>query len=59
MCVCVKKKKAYIDPSAMLPNQRLMILVDQALEWQKRACLYHNPRQDIELSLFSDHICDK
>ncbi|KAI8054888.1 WD40-repeat-containing domain protein [Thamnidium elegans] len=55
----LEQVQAYIDPSAMLPNQRLMILLDQALEWQKRACLYHNPRQDIELSLFSDHICDK
>ncbi|KAI9360147.1 WD40-repeat-containing domain protein [Pilaira anomala] len=49
----------YIDPSAMLPNQRLLKLLGQSIEWQKRTCLYHNPSQDVELSLFSDHICDK
>jgi hypothetical protein len=49
----------YIDPSAMIPKQRLVTLINQSLEWQKKSCLYHNPRQDSEFSLFSDHICDK
>jgi hypothetical protein len=49
----------YIDPTAMIPKQRLVTLINQSLEWQKRSCLYHNPRQDGEFSLFSDHICDK
>lgn len=49
----------FVDPTAMIPKHRLLELVNQALEWQKRSCLYHNPRQDTEFSLFSDHICDK
>ncbi|KAI9486760.1 MAG: WD40-repeat-containing domain protein [Benjaminiella poitrasii] len=49
----------FVDPTAMIPKQRLLHLINQSLEWQKRSCLYHNPRQDIEFSLFSDHICDK
>ncbi|KAI8371809.1 WD40-repeat-containing domain protein [Blakeslea trispora] len=49
----------YIDPSAMIPKQRLLELINQSLEWQKRSCLYHNPRQETEFSLFSNHVCDK
>ncbi|KAG2213245.1 hypothetical protein INT46_002466 [Mucor plumbeus] len=49
----------FIDPAAMIPKQRLFNLINQSLEWQKRNCLYHNPRQDTQLSLYSDHYCDK
>ncbi|KAI8072196.1 WD40-repeat-containing domain protein [Gilbertella persicaria] len=49
----------HIDPAAMIPKQRLLELINQSLEWQKRSCLYHNPRQGTEFSLFSDHMCDK
>ncbi|KAI8988700.1 WD40-repeat-containing domain protein [Pilobolus umbonatus] len=49
----------YIEPSAMIPKARLMTLIDQSFQWQKKKCLYHNPRNHEEYSLFSDHICDK
>lgn len=49
----------FVDPSAMIPNQRLLSLINQSIDWQKRSCLYHNPKQDTEFSLFADHICDK
>ncbi|KAI7902312.1 WD40-repeat-containing domain protein [Cokeromyces recurvatus] len=49
----------FVDPTAMIPKQRLLYLINQSLEWQKRSCLYHNPRQDNKFSLFSDHMCDK
>lgn len=49
----------FVDPSAMIPNQRLLTLINQSIEWQKKTCLYHNPKQDADFSLFADHICDK
>ncbi|CEG62983.1 hypothetical protein RMATCC62417_00203 [Rhizopus microsporus] len=49
----------YIDSSAMIPKHRLLSLINQAIEWQKRQCLYHNPRRDMDFSLFSDHVCDR
>ncbi|KAI8971693.1 WD40-repeat-containing domain protein [Mycotypha africana] len=49
----------YVDPTAMIPKQRLFQLIHQAVEYQKRSCLYHNPTDDCDISLFSDHLCDK
>ncbi|EIE87388.1 hypothetical protein RO3G_12099 [Rhizopus delemar RA 99-880] len=48
----------YIESSAMIPKHRLLSLINQAVEWQKRQCFYHNPRKEFEFSLFSDHVCD-
>ncbi|KAG1041392.1 hypothetical protein G6F25_004011 [Rhizopus arrhizus] len=49
----------YIESSAMIPKHRLLSLINQAVEWQKRQCFYHNPRKEFEFSLFSDHVCDR
>lgn len=57
--ILLSEIQRYIDPTAMIPKHRLLELINQALEWQKRSCLYHNPKQDMEFSLFSDHMCDK
>lgn len=48
----------YISPSTMIPNGRLLQLIEQAFEWQRKSCLYHNS-SNAEYSLFADHVCDK
>jgi hypothetical protein len=48
----------YIDPSIMIPRDRLLTLINQAFEWQRSNCLYHN-RVKASYSLFTDHLCDK
>lgn len=56
---CLFALSDYVDSSAMIPKHRLLSLINQAIEWQKRQCLYHNPRRDMDFSLFSDHVCDR
>ncbi|KAI8138505.1 WD40-repeat-containing domain protein [Fennellomyces sp. T-0311] len=48
----------YIPPSIMIPNERLLTLINQAYEWQRRGCLYHSS-STADFSLFADHVCDK
>ncbi|KAI9489752.1 WD40-repeat-containing domain protein [Zychaea mexicana] len=48
----------YIPPSIMIPNERLLTLINQAYEWQRRGCLYHSD-STADFSLFADHVCDK
>ncbi|KAI9321352.1 WD40-repeat-containing domain protein [Dichotomocladium elegans] len=48
----------YISPSTMIPKARLLTLINQAFEWQRRECLYHSSNT-ADFSLFEDHICDK
>ncbi|KAI8344027.1 WD40-repeat-containing domain protein [Chlamydoabsidia padenii] len=50
--------QGYIDPSIMIPRDRLLTLINQAFEWQQANCLYHN-RTKASYSLFNDHLCDK
>mmetsp|Transcript_20610 Transcript_20610/g.24748 ORF Transcript_20610/g.24748 Transcript_20610/m.24748 type:complete len:637 (-) Transcript_20610:656-2566(-) len=45
-----------LPPSVMLPERRLEVLVDQALQCQIRACRFHNTK-DPHVSLLSDHVC--
>ncbi|KAJ3286561.1 hypothetical protein HDU79_006404 [Rhizoclosmatium sp. JEL0117] len=47
-----------LSSGTMLPENRLETLLSQAIEHQKRKCLYHNiPTQDI--SLLNDHCCSR
>ncbi|KAI8077812.1 WD40-repeat-containing domain protein [Halteromyces radiatus] len=50
--------QGYIDPNIMIPRDRLLTLINQAIEWQQGNCLYHN-RNKATYSLFTDHTCDK
>ncbi|KAL8120592.1 WD repeat-containing protein 26 homolog isoform X1 [Apium graveolens] len=45
-------------PAAMIPERRLEHLVEQALDVQRDACLFHNTLNH-DLSLYSDHQCGK
>ncbi|KAG0186292.1 hypothetical protein DFQ28_008058 [Apophysomyces sp. BC1034] len=48
----------YIDPSIMIPKERLLTLLNQAFDWQLRGCLYHDSK-NADFSLFAEHICDE
>ncbi|KAF7731509.1 hypothetical protein EC973_009273 [Apophysomyces ossiformis] len=48
----------YIDPSIMIPKERLLTLLNQAFDWQLRGCLYHDSK-NADFSLFSEHMCDE
>ncbi|KAI7864607.1 WD40-repeat-containing domain protein [Spinellus fusiger] len=43
---------------AMIPRERMMTLLHQAFEWQRKGCLYHDS-SEANYSLLSDHVCDK
>lgn len=45
-------------PTVMIPDGRLLQLVEQALELQQEACLFHNSSVG-ETSLFTDHHCGR
>ncbi|XP_076903173.1 WD repeat-containing protein 26 homolog [Bidens hawaiensis] len=47
-----------LPPTVMIPDRRLLQLVEQALDLQREACLFHN--SDVgETSLFTDHQCGR
>ncbi|KAI9295632.1 WD40 repeat-like protein [Neoconidiobolus thromboides FSU 785] len=46
----------YIPASVMIPRDRLMTLLNQAVRYQRRSCFYHNNPEPSD-SLFSDHRC--
>ncbi|KAI8393918.1 WD40-repeat-containing domain protein [Radiomyces spectabilis] len=48
----------FIAPTTMIPKARLLTLINQAFDWQRRECLYHDSI-DAHYSLFADHACDK
>lgn len=50
-------QKESISASVMIPEHRLVQLLDQIKQSQVSRCLYHNP--SAPLSLFMDHICDR
>ncbi|KAI8341837.1 WD40-repeat-containing domain protein [Chlamydoabsidia padenii] len=54
----LQRLETFIDPSVMIPKSRMTTLIQQAFEWQRRDCLYHN-NEGAEYSLFADHRCDK
>ena len=43
----------------MIPESRLETLLEQAGNWQKMKCVYHNSFDDQNDSLFSNHYCDR
>lgn len=45
-------------PTVMIPDRRLLQLVEQALDLQREACLFHNSSIG-ETSLFTDHQCGR
>nr|XP_043606470.1 WD repeat-containing protein 26 homolog [Erigeron canadensis] len=45
-------------PTVMIPDRRLLHLVEQALDLQREACLFHNASVG-EMSLFTDHHCGR
>ncbi|KVH95852.1 WD repeat-containing protein 26 homolog [Cynara cardunculus var. scolymus] len=45
-------------PTVMIPDRRLLQLIEQALDLQREACLFHNSSVG-ETSLFTDHHCGK
>ena len=48
----------YIPSSVMLPQKRFPTLLQQAIEYQRHQCLYHNlPPDGTAYSLYSDHYC--
>lgn len=55
----------FLPPSVMLPPRRLLTLLGQAVELQKKRCPYHNsPTYSAEdgfqnVSLLYDHVCNK
>ncbi|GAV60005.1 WD40 domain-containing protein [Cephalotus follicularis] len=47
-----------LPPPIMIPEKRLEHLVEQALDLQRDACLFHNSL-DKEMSLYTDHKCGR
>jgi hypothetical protein len=48
----------YIPPHVMIPEHRLLTLIEQAQSWQKMKCIYHSSNADSD-SLYADHYCDR
>ncbi|KAI8914971.1 WD40-repeat-containing domain protein [Powellomyces hirtus] len=48
----------FIPSAMMIPQHRLNVLLDQAIELQKNNCLYHNV-DDEPSSLYVDHCCSR
>eukprot|EP00127_Corallochytrium_limacisporum_P004663 Clim_evm17s172 gene=Clim_evmTU17s172 len=48
----------YISPELMVPENRLMELLQQAIDSQTARCTYHNT-SDSTVSLLKDHRCDQ
>lgn len=47
-----------LPPTVMIPERRLEHLVEQALNLQRDACIFHNSL-DGEMSLYTDHQCGR
>jgi hypothetical protein len=47
-----------LPPALMIPENRLEHLVEQALEVQRKSCLFHNSSEHL-LSLYTDHRCSR
>jgi len=47
-----------LPPTVMVPERRLEHLVEQALNLQRGACIFHNS-SDWEMSLYADHHCGR
>ncbi|PIK36158.1 putative WD repeat-containing protein 26, partial [Apostichopus japonicus] len=56
--------QGFLPPSVMLPPRRLLTLLGQAVELQKKRCPYNSPTYSAEdgfqnVSLLYDHVCNK
>ncbi|KAG9043771.1 hypothetical protein FS837_009137 [Tulasnella sp. UAMH 9824] len=47
----------FIPTHAMLPQRRLVTLLEQSKAYQKSLCVYHDPRA--KFSLYTDHECSR
>lgn len=47
-----------VPPEVMLPERRLQVLVEQAIELQLMRATYHNTRE-VQVSLFQDYQCGR
>ncbi|XP_058071657.1 WD repeat-containing protein 26 homolog [Magnolia sinica] len=54
----LEKLQNLLPPAVLIPERRLEHLVEQALNVQRDACVFHNSL-DSALSLYSDHQCGK
>ncbi|KAK9093229.1 hypothetical protein Syun_028140 [Stephania yunnanensis] len=64
-CLSAKSRSKFLGalqkllpPTVMIPERRLEYLVEQALNVQREACVFHNSL-DRALSLYSDHQCGR
>ncbi|KNC96976.1 uncharacterized protein SPPG_09504 [Spizellomyces punctatus DAOM BR117] len=56
--ILLSKLQKHIPSAIMIPERRLDILLDQAIQLQKMNCLYHNVSEE-STSLYVDHSCDR
>uniref|UniRef100_A0A2N9G4W9 CTLH domain-containing protein n=1 Tax=Fagus sylvatica TaxID=28930 RepID=A0A2N9G4W9_FAGSY len=54
----LEKLQKLLPAAVMIPEKRLEHLVEQALDVQRDACMFHNSL-DSDLSLYSDHQCGR
>eukprot|EP00735_Rhodelphis_limneticus_P012679 TRINITY_DN5999_c0_g1::TRINITY_DN5999_c0_g1_i1::g.9861::m.9861 TRINITY_DN5999_c0_g1::TRINITY_DN5999_c0_g1_i1::g.9861 ORF type:complete len:649 (+),score=76.14,sp/Q28D01/WDR26_XENTR/37.95/1e-119,WD40/PF00400.27/1.1e-09,WD40/PF00400.27/1.1e-09,WD40/PF00400.27/6.2e-07,WD40/PF00400.27/2.2e+02,WD40/PF00400.27/5e+03,WD40/PF00400.27/1.7,WD40/PF00400.27/1.4e-11,eIF2A/PF08662.6/0.015,eIF2A/PF08662.6/1.4e+02,CLTH/PF10607.4/0.017 TRINITY_DN5999_c0_g1_i1:3-1949(+) len=52
----LQRLQAFVSPSLLLPEDRLLTLISQAIDHQRNQCLYHNTREPY-YSLLEDHAC--
>ncbi|XP_060209675.1 WD repeat-containing protein 26 homolog [Lycium barbarum] len=52
----LEEMQRLLPPSVMIPEKRLIHLVEQALQLQLESCMYHNSLAT-EMSLLTDHEC--
>ena len=50
--------QSHVAPGVLVPEGRLINLVEQALEGQVQRCAFHNTKQ-VSFSLFEDHVCTR
>ncbi|KAK1380553.1 WD repeat-containing protein 26-like [Heracleum sosnowskyi] len=55
---CLEKLQKLLPAAIMIPESRLEHLVEQALDVQRGACVFHNTLNS-ELSLYTDHQCGR
>ncbi|KAL8105700.1 WD repeat-containing protein 26 homolog isoform X2 [Apium graveolens] len=55
---CLEKLQKLLPAAIMIPESRLEHLVEQALDVQRDACVFHNTLNS-ELSLYTDHQCGR
>ncbi|KAJ7550733.1 hypothetical protein O6H91_07G115000 [Diphasiastrum complanatum] len=54
----LQKLQNFLPPTLIIPEKRLEHLVEQALNLQREACIFHNSLDD-SISLYSDHCCSR